>query len=143
MPLQPYQKPKSKTGLIIGLILGILVLLAAAAAAVYFFVLGRRRANGIMQSAVKLSIGSGNSIEKFSLEGLEKATYEYENLKSQGIMTGYEKLSVQDRFRQLLLGDEGETISFIKLEEKEHRKICAQGAEGNLGQRRAWRGASV
>ncbi len=134
MPLQPYQKPKSKTGLIIGLILGILVLLAAAAAAVYFFVLGPPQ--GEWYNAERgwvLSIGSGNSIEKFSLEGLEKATYEYENLKSQGIMTLDTKsyLFKTDSGR-LLLGDEGETISFIKLEEKESiEKYVLKALEGN------------
>lgn len=85
MPVSPKKK---KTGLVIGLIAGILVLLGGAAA-LYFFVFAGTGVNGYWYSdetSIAFEFKDNGKAVQYGLMGKEEAGYEYDRQKGEGVL---------------------------------------------------------
>jgi len=133
-PQPPASKPKTKTGLIIGLVAGGIVLIAAAVL-LYLLVFSGVSVEGQWYNAQRgwvLSFGSDGTLEKHSLEGIEKAKYEYDKAKGQGALAMSDtRHAFRTNDSRLEVRVEGETLVFEKLDQDEKiEKYVLRALEG-------------
>lgn len=129
---QPYQPPygtppytgvakKKKTGLIIGLIAGGVVLIAAAVL-LYLFVFSGTPVVGqwyCEERAMVLDFSDNGTIDGYSLKGSDDFDYEYNKTKATGTITGDDvDLSFAVKKSKLIVtGEESEKLTFVKLKQ--------------------------